>query len=283
MKTVSTKPAAPVPDHELMSLTSAMRRLESMWSLRPSSRGSRQSRISEGQVHSEPPLKYAVNPNVGLEAWSLATIDLIAKDFVVGIADLPKLPKWASRRTLKYFTNQTRSDNFFTYAPRCLKGSAVAQGIIKSMMVPVETYIDDDSKFVVDTVNSEVFLLLVSALIKDEDMARMLRHAPALRPDVRKDLNEYNRIRDALAKKHNKNSEGELYKKDLKEISYPALIFEDNNVNEMFKRIACRLSRPEFRPLFEKLYERCSNKFHTGVLAGGSRCAPATSTVTPRD
>merc|ERR1711964_217416 len=156
-------------------------------------------------------------------------------------------------------------------------------GIKNSMGAPVETYIDDDSKFVVDTVNSEVFLLLVSALIKDEDMARMLQHAPALRPDVRKDLQEYNRARDALAKKHHKNTEGELYKKALKEIHYPAIIFEDDNVNEMFKRIACRLSRPEFHPLFETLYERCSNKFHAGGLAGGSRCEPATSTGTPRD
>merc|ERR1711900_75931 len=65
----------------------------------------------------------------------------------------------------------------------------VAQGIKDSMMVPVETYIDDDSKFVVDTVNNnEAFLLLVSALIKDEDMVRMLQNAPALRPDVRKEL-----------------------------------------------------------------------------------------------
>jgi len=280
----SIKPAALVPDHKLMSLTNAMRRLESMWSMRSSLRETRLSQISEGQAHSEPPLKYAVNPNVGREAWSLATIDLIAKDFVVGIADLQKLPKWASRRTLKYFTNQTRSNNFFTYAPCCLKGSAVAQGIKDSMMVPVETYIDDDSKFVEDTVNNnEAFLLLVSALIKDEDMARMLQNAPALRPDVRKDLNKYNRARDALAKKHQKNTEGELYKKALKAIPYPAIIFEDDKINKMFKCIASRISRPEFRPLFEELHQRCSDKFNAGGVAGGSRCAPASPTVTPRD
>jgi len=232
-------------------------------------------------VASEPPLKYAVNPNVGREAWTLATVALIAKDAVVGVADLAKLAKWASRRVLDYFV-KANSDNFFTYAPCCFKGSAVAEGFKKCIMVPVETYIHDDEKFVVDTVNSEDFLVFVSALFKDKDMARMLQDAPPLRPDVQKDLDAYYKARNDLMKKH-KNPEGSLYKKELKEVPYPAIIFADNQINEMYKLIARRLLRPEYESMFERLYEQCSNKFQTGEFTAGARCAPATSSVAPRD
>merc|ERR1711964_275547 len=75
------------------------------------------------------------------------------------------------------------------------KGSAVADGLKNSMMVPVETYIDDDATFVVDTVNSDDFLLFVSALFADEDMARMLQNAPPLRPDVKEPLDAYYKAR----------------------------------------------------------------------------------------
>merc|ERR1712000_387427 len=184
-----------------------------------------------------------------------------------GVADLGRAPKWASRRILKYYADQTKAENFFTYAPRCFKGSAVADGLKTSMMVPVETYIEDDATFVADTVNSEAFLLFVSALFKDEDMARMLQNAPPLRPDVKVDLDAYYKARNALEKKH---GNGTLYKKELKELSYPAITFEDPKVNEMFELIACRLSRPEFQPMFEKLHERCSNKFRTGKIAEGA-------------
>lgn len=267
-ETRTNKPVAPVSDH--MQLTSAMRRLESMWSKQ------RVSRISKTHVDNEPPLKYAVNPNVGREAWTLATIALIAKDAVVGVADLPKLSKWASRRILNYFV-KANSDNFFTYAPRCFKGSAVAEGFKKSIMVPVETYIDDDEKFVADTVNSEDFLVFVSALFKDADMARMMQDAPALRPDARKDLDAYYTARNDLKKKHSKHPEGRLYKKELKEVSYPAIIFEDDRVNESYDLIARKLLCPEYQLMFGRLYEQCSTKFQTGEFTAGARCAPATS------
>merc|ERR1711964_780620 len=147
------------------------------------------------------------------------------------------------------------------------KGSAVADGLKNSMMVPVETYIDDDAKFVADTVNSEDFLLFVSALFADEDMASMLQNAPPLRPDVKEPLDAYYKARNALEKRH---GNGDLYKKELKELSYPAITFEDEKVNEMFELIASRLSRPEFRPMFEKLHEQCSNKFQTGEFTEGA-------------
>jgi len=275
------QPAVSISEH--MQLTSAMRRLEAMWSKEPSERvslvssqecSSCASLASESTdsevyniVHIEPPLKYAVNPNVGQKAWSLATISLIAKDAVVGVADLTKCAKWASRRVLKYFSDQTKAENFFTYAPRCFKGSAVAEGLKNAMMVPVETYIEDDATFVADTVNSENFLLFVSALFKDEDMARMLQNAPPVRPDVKVELDAYYSARNALEKKY---GDGDLYKKELKELSYPSITFEDEKANETFELIASRLSRPEFQPMFEKLHERCSNKFQTGKFAEGA-------------
>jgi len=135
------------------------------------------------------------------------------------------------------------------------------------MMVPVETYIEDDATFVTDTVNSENFLLFVSALFKDEDMAKMLQNAPDLRPDVKIDLDAYYKARNALEKQH---GDGDLYKKELKELSYPAITFEDEKANETFELIASRLSRPEFQPMFEKLHERCSNTFQTGKFAEGA-------------
>merc|ERR1711964_200653 len=98
----------------------------------------------------------------------------------------------------------------------------VADGLKNSMMVPVESYIDDDATFVVDTVNSEDFLLFVSALFADEDMARMLQNAPPLRPDVKEPLDAYYKARNALEKRH---GNGDLYKKELKELSYPAITF----------------------------------------------------------